>query len=340
MREREEVQKMLRSLKRVPFLPVSCLLLAFSAPLPMTSAIFPEQLGGVLHGSIQPVKAPDPTLFDEYGFEAGERTDYGDMTVIAWRFKDSTGGFAAFQASLPADAHPSKLDKLAATSGHITWTAHGNYVFQFQDGIPAQPEYNQLISRLPKLEQSPLPVVSSDLPATGLIPNSERYIMGPVSLEKFDPGIPPSTAAFHMSAEAQFGRYHTADGDLNLAIFNYPTPGIARERAAAFQKVAGAVVKRTGPLVVVTMNPPSPDAAERLLAKVNYNAQLTLTEKPKENVVKNAAQMILSIFKLAGVIIAFCVLSGLAFAGFRVLSRKIGKEDARGEMITLHLERK
>jgi hypothetical protein len=56
--------------------------------------------------------------------------------------------------------------------------------------------------------------------------------------------------------------------------------------------------------------------------------------------VRNAAQMILSIFKLAGVIIAFCVLSGLAFAGFRVLSRKIGKEDARGEMITLHLERK
>ena len=40
----------------------------------------------------------------------------------------------------------------------------------------------------------------TDLPADGLIPNSERYILGPVSLDRFEPRIPPSVAAFHLGS--------------------------------------------------------------------------------------------------------------------------------------------
>ena len=79
--------------------------------------------------------------------------------------------------------------------------AHGNYVLFFQGYKPTVAEINGLYQTLPKLDQSPLPTLSGYLPENKLVPNSERYVMGPVGLEKFDPGIPPSTAAFHVGAE-------------------------------------------------------------------------------------------------------------------------------------------
>ena len=51
------------------------------------------------------------------------------------------------------------------------------------------------------------------LPSDNLVPNSERYILGPVALQAFDPGIPPSVAAFHLSAEAQLGVFQSPKGD-------------------------------------------------------------------------------------------------------------------------------
>ena len=94
------------------------------------------------------------------------------------------------------------------------------------------------------------------LAAEGLIPNSERYILGPVSLQRFVPPIAPSVAAFHFGAEAQSGQYQTPKGKLTLAIFDYPTPNMARERYDEFAKIPGAVAKRAGSLVAVTVQPP------------------------------------------------------------------------------------
>jgi hypothetical protein len=45
----------------------------------------------------------------------------------------------------------------------------------------------------------------------------------------------------------------------------------------------------------------------------------------------------LAIISLAGVVVAFCALSGLAFGLIRVLARKFGHLGANDAMITLHL---
>lgn len=330
---------MLRRVKSCRLPVASCeLALIIGLASAATAGVLPDQLGTVAKGASSAVKVPDQALFDEYGFDAGEQVQYGPLSVSYWRFKDSTGAMAAFQDLRPSDAKPSKLDKLAVTFPKGAVVAHGNYVFRFDGRVPTEAELVQIDQGLPKLEQSPLPVLSSDLPANNLVPNSERYLLGPVSLGEFDPGIPPSAAAFHLSAEAQYGRYHTKDGDLNLAIFNYPTPGIARDRADAFAKLQGAVVKRAGPLVAVIMNAPNADAAERLLAEVSYNSSITWDQQTPQKGIANFAKAILSMFVLAGIIIGFCLFSGLAFAGFKILSRRrFGTKDAEPEMITLHL---
>jgi hypothetical protein len=333
---------MLRSLKNGCQLSVvSCqLTLLVCLALPAGAAILPDYLGRAAKADSAAVQPKDPALFEEYGFEAGERARYGPVEVTAWRFKDSTGAMSAFQFMRPTDAKPSKLDRLAAADADGLILQHGNYVIQFQGRQPTEVELVRIIQGLPQYSDASLPVISTYLPTDGLIPNSERYIAGPVSLERFDPGVPPSTAAFHLSAEAQFGRYHTKDGDFGLAIFNYPTPAMARQQATAFQKLPGAMVKRAGPLVAVILNPPNADAAERVIAKVTYEASVTQNETAPGTEVRSFARAFLSMVMLAGIIIGFCVVSGLLFAGARILSRRFGTKDADEAMITLHLEGK
>jgi hypothetical protein len=140
-----------------------------------------------------------------------------------------------------------------------------------------------------------------------------------------------------MGAEAQFGQYRTPKGLLKLIIFDYPTPSMAREQAAELQKIAGSVAKRTGPLVIATMNPPDPDAAERLLGKINYQANVTLNEPTPQSQAKGLARMILNIFVLAGIVLGMCVVGGLGFAGYRIMSRKMWRKEERAEMIVLGL---
>ncbi len=359
LRQRQEVQKMLRfislgwrrrsgvpcshSCKHAPrWSTLLALALACIATGPTNAAILPDRLAGAMKSEAKTVQPADPALFEEYGFEGGEQAVFGPTTLIAWRFHDSTGAMAAFQAVRPQDARSveSKLNKLAALTRQGALYDYGNYLVQVTGKVPSEEDLAQVYLALPKVEQSPLPIISSYLPAQGLISNSERYILGPVSLQKFDPGIPPSVAAFHMSAEAQYARYRTKSGEMGMAIFSYPTPGIARERAEDLAKIPGLIPKRTGPLVAVISGNADPDTAERLLGKVNYQASVTLNERAPNHEVKSFARTILNYMAFAGLIIVFCVLSGVIFAGVRILSRRIGPKGDDGGMITLHLEGK
>jgi hypothetical protein len=160
-----------------------------------------------------------------------------------------------------------------------------------------------------------------------------------VSLQKFNPKLSPSAAAFSLSAEAQMGRYRTPTGELSLAIFSYPTPVLARERSEEFRKIPGVTAKRTGPLVVAVTGAADPNDAERLLAKVNYQANVTLDEKAPNKEVASFARTILNYIFFSGLIIVFCALSGGLFALIRMLSRRLNPQAEGEPMITLHLDR-
>jgi uncharacterized protein DUF6599 len=307
-------------------------------------AIFPDQIGDFKKGPPATIAVPDRPLYEEYGLDATEQAEYISpekrFTATTWRFRDSTGALALFEARRPPAATPTNLSSLSVRTSDGFIFAYGNYVFQFTGtGFPTPAELDQLYSRLPKIEQSPLPALIGFLPSDDLVPNSERYVLGPVSLERFEPRIAPSVAGFHLGSEAQLGKYKTKKGLLTLAIFNYPTPVLARERASEFQKIPAAVVKRTGSLVAVTIAPPDPDAAERVLARVNYEANLTSIESPPVNAVKGMAKLLVDIFLLSGLLVLFSVIVGVGFGWFRIIARKMGRKEEFDAMIVLGLDR-
>ncbi len=308
----------------------------------LQGAIFPDHLGTYQRSAPKTIGIPDKDLYDEYGLEATESAEYTSpdkkhISATAWRLHDSTGALALFDSRRPPGATPSDFAQLAVHTSDGTIWVFGNYVFQFTGGMLDQPSLNELYSQLARVENAPLPALSTFLPQDGLVANSERYILGPMSLQRVDPEIPPSVAGFRMGAEAQFGQYQTPKGLLKLIIFDYPTPSMAREQAIEFQKIPGAVVKRTGPLVVATVNPPDPDAAERILGKVNYQANVTLNEPTPQSQAKGLARMILSIFVLAGIVLVMCVVGGVGFAGYRIMSRKMWRKEEMADMIVLGL---
>ena len=87
----------------------------------------------------------------------------------------------------------------------------------------------------------------------------------------------------------------------------------------------GAIAKRSGPLVGVIVQPADLDAAERVLAGVQYAGHLTLNEKVPVNEGLFLYKLFLNIFVLSGVLIGLSIIVGIGFGGFRIFRRKLGK---------------
>lgn len=314
-------------------------LIALLLPLAAGAAVWPDDFGAAKRISAEPVTVSDRKLWDEYGFQGGESARYEgggrSFTAVAYRLQDATGAMAAFQWQRPADGKPGPLGKLSTVTADGLMMVHGNYLLAVGGYQPPAAEMTAVADRLPNVEKAPLPNLPDYLPSEGLAPNSERYIVGPDGLARFVPGVPPSVAAFHLGAEAQTAGFRAKGGEMKLAIFNYPTPQMAIQQYEAFARLAGAMAKRSGPLVAVVLAPANPDAAEHLLSLVRYQGAVTLSERiPTRR--DNIGDLVINAFELIGILLIFTVVSGLAFGGLRALRRR-GGGDEKDAMIVLDL---
>jgi hypothetical protein len=246
---------------------------------------------------------------------------------------------AAFEWQRPAKSTASPLAPLAANTGGGLLVVHGNYLLSFTGHMPEAAELGALFDGLRNVDTTVLPSLPGNLPAEDRVANSERYITGPASLAKFIPGIPPSVAAFHYGAEGQMGVFHSPKGDMGLVIFSYPTPQIAMLLESNFRGIPGGnLVKRSGPLVAVVLSPPDPDAAERLLSHVKYQALVTLDERvPTRR--DNIGNLVINAFILIGILLGFSVVSGVAFGGWQAFRRRGNRGEDADAFTTLHLGR-
>jgi hypothetical protein len=316
------------------------LALALLAPL-LSAAILPETIGPYHRASTGKPVLSGQAIWTEYGLKEAETAAYEgggkQFTATAWQLVDATAAMAAFDWQRPAAAIQSKAAALAAETPDSLMLVHGNYLLSFAGSKPAAPELDAVVASLRNVDTTSPPTLPGFLPSAGLIANSERYVTGPVSLQTFLPGVPPSVAAFRLSAEAVAAAFRDPKGVMILAIFNYPTPQIAMQTVGGFEKLPGAFAKRSGPLVAVVLSAPDADSAERLLGQVRYGAQITRDEYvPTRR--DNIGDLILNVFVLIGILLVFALLSGLALGGSRVLLRYLRKGEEPEAMITLHLE--
>lgn len=314
---------------------------------PALAAIWPDQIPPFFRQSAsRPALAGDAAVWDEYGFEEAESVVYEAggqrYSTTAWRFHDATGSLAAYLWMRPADATPVEIVSLGAGTKDGLLMTYGNYVLRWEGRMPTEPELRFVFDRLPRLEESQRPQFLDFIPSRGRVDHSERYLLGPVSLEKFEGRIPPSVAAFHLGAEGQLSRHKIDGHDLTLVVFYYPTPQMARERLAEFLRLPGALAKRSGPLIGLILSPSDANAAEKLLANVRYQATVTWSETISEKTdLQKFADFILNVFIFIGILLVLSVLGGGAVVGARRWSgRRSGTGSAGEPMISLHLRDK
>jgi len=303
-------------------------------------ALLPDDFGTFKKSSSRATALDQRPLWEEYGFEESEQAEYSgegsNFTVTAYRLQDSTGALGVFQWKRPPGSPYAARGAWAVTTADGVFFLHGNYVIQISGRNPPEEEIDAFLSHLPRVDLSGLAAFIDSLPRDGLVAGSERYVIGPAALAAFERRIPPSVAAFHLAAEAQFAHYKTPKGEMDLLVFSYPTPHAARSQMAEFTKLPGAMAKRTGPLVAVILSPPDRDEAERLLSKVRYQAVLTWNEyvpTSKDNV----GNLIINSFIFVGVMLLFGAVSGLVYAGFRALSRRMAGQNAENEQAIVSL---
>lgn len=290
--------------------------------------IWPETWHGSNRLKQQPVTIDDAMLWVEYGGDASELATYngpvGKFQATAWRLKDATSALAWYQAVRPANCAGVPGAPLVCTTSGAQFMAHDNYVLRFDGWRPLDREMAELYPVLPRMRSGGgLPNLPQYLPEKGLIRNSERYILGLHSLEKFAAAVPGNLVGFEDGVEGQLGRFQVPGGaEATVVVFDFTTPQLAMQRVRDFEKQSGWTVQRTGPYVSIVPGGVSPEAAKAILGKSEWHAIFTWNTPGKLPSMPNVGGMLVAIFELTGVLLVACLGGGILFAGLWVYLRR------------------
>ena len=298
----------------------------------------------------------------EYGFLGGERRVYqrgsDRLTVTVWRMQDATGSFGLFTflTEPGMQSEEGGHDVLAFGNG-AALLQRGPYLLEARGEALTREDASALSSLVASIrpDENLLPPVLSYLPGEAFVPQSQRLIIGPAAFGRVMDRVPGAAVGFQSGAEAALADYRSP-GDAaatRLLLISYPTPQLAAKMLESFQSLPALArsepgrtvfVERKSSLIAFVFDAPSLAAAEALLDRVNYEANLTWNEyvPPRR---ENVGRMMMALFSLAGIVLLGAFVAGLALGGFRVLAKKfipipIFDRPAQTEFIRLDLNGK
>jgi hypothetical protein len=277
-------------------------------------------------------------VWKEYGLVEAEEAEYKGsrrpFTMTAWRMADATGALAAFQWQRPAESTAIPTLRYAARFATGVLAAQGNYLLRIEGYRPPPSELTVIFQDLGGYANGPVPLLPTYLPDKRNAA-ADRYILGEKSLRAFLPGWSPRQAGLDYGAEIQVGEVSGA----RLVIARYPTQHIARAKLRELSSLAGAAIHRSGPLLALLL---PLDGAEQVLAdpkailtQIEFQGGVIGHEANPLKFPKQAADMMLSIFALAGILLCICLGAGLAVGGIRILRAR--NHDGGEPFQTLHL---
>jgi hypothetical protein len=323
-------------------------------------------------------------ILREYGITAGERREYADgndkATVTLYLMVDPSAAFGAFtffrEPDMALPAPVTAASYAAGKRGHALLVV-GNLLMDVvaSKREMATAELNTLArSVAAQADRRPYPPIAGFLPKAGLIPGSERYVLGPLALAQVFPEGAPirmDWAGFGSSAEAIVARYrlpagklssqssrreHTAEGLLLLIL--YPTQQLAADRYDALSKSFALNVEpgqeagrpnvfgtRSSALIALLSGAETREAAAELLDQVHYSSDVTWNE-PTHNITDpSISTIVVGAILDTGAIMLLVFAASIGFGGFRLLAKllapgKIFDRNAEVEILQLGINSK
>ncbi len=277
----------------------------------------------------------------EYGFLSGEEGTYSQgkdtLHVTLYRMKDPSGAYGLYSFLRTPEMAHSGLNDHSVMSREEALVLLGNFVLDIHgNDLAKNPgELNALVSAVaPKSQQGPLPTLTEHLPTKGFIDRSDKYILGPVTLNQFFPVSQNDWLGFSTGAEAEVARYHVDGRELNLLIADFPTPQTAQKKllelqqdyhvnaADADQNTAPVFGKRSITLLAIVFGARTQAEADKLLDQVQSGAEVTWNEPTFQFKEPPLTTMIVGAIIGTGIICCFALISGIAFGGFRIVVKR------------------
>jgi hypothetical protein len=126
------------------------------------------------------------------------------------------------------------------------------------------------------------------LPIQGLVPKSERYLLGLEAARRVLPDFRTELIGFAQGAEVQVGKYAAGQARATVLAITYPTPQIARARFGAMESFLGInqergaesiYGRRSGSIVILVLRSGSATTAKRLMDQFQITASVSWNER-------------------------------------------------------------
>ena len=327
-------------------------------PGPGSTDLLPQQFSGWQAGEVRKfsqatladLAGPDAAVLREYGIWGAERKQFTQgsrqITVEALRMQDSSAAYGAFTFYRRQEWRAEAAGAFHYASGDgQTVVLRNSFCLRILGGELDRPQLNALVAALPTHDQEALPQLREFLPENGALRGSLKYVLGPLAAQRMIPQIPVAWLAFERGAEVESATYNLPGKPaMTLLLAMYPTPQVATVVAKTLAEHQPPLFfHRNGPLISIVLDAPSPGDAGLLLNGVKYQMDVVWNQpvpKTPPPTVNDVVRMVLAIMKLAGILLCFCVLSGVVFGAVRVLGHRYFPEsvfDRDLEIIRLHL---
>lgn len=293
--------------------------------------------------ALDPILGQDSTPFREYIVKSVEQRAYTQgnqsATVTLYRLRDPSSAYGAYTFLRNDTMTDGTLGSYSSASRDRALIVVGEMVADVtvpaNQARPADADLKQLAEVLDKkADHTPYPFIGEHLPEKGRVKNSERYVIGPLSLAHFVPLGTDDWMGYDYSAESILARYQVGPNDETLIITSYPTQQVAAKKFAGMLRrfvfdppggvPPGQTVlfgKRVSSYVAVVVGAPSRQSADKILDQVGYESDVTWNE-PKQTLTEPGINnMIVEAFLGTGVIMLFAVAAGIGFGGLRVLAK-------------------
>ncbi len=314
-----------------------------------------EPLRALALSSLTPI-APQ-TVLAEYGWASSEWATYGSsagtadgMQASVFKMKDPSGGYGLYSFLRTPDMARADFTEHSSVSRDRALILIGNLVMDIegQDLSKFETEIKSLVATVATHAQDgPLPTLWEHLPEKKIVEGSDRYVLGPQTLNQLFPGGLGDSMSFPAGAEAEIAHYHLGSRDASLLLADFPTPQLAEDTLAALQKsfnVNGSnpaanspalFAKRSLTLVAIVSGARSQTEADTLLDQVHSGTVLTWNEPTFQFKEPSIEVMVVGAFVGSGAICGFTLVASLAFGGFRLFIKRLmpGKIFDRGAQL-------
>ena len=280
-------------------------------------------------------------VMQEYGLVSGEDATYSrgteTMHVDMYKMKDPSGAYglysylrAADMAHFSSGEHSVVSDQRALLlTGNVVLDVTGKNLPKYSRNLESLVAYATKFS-----EQGPLPSLTEHLPSKGFVERSDKYVLGPVTLNEVFPLSEDDWLGFSHGAEAEVAKYNINGHDVRLLIADFPTPQVAQKRLADLQQVyhfnpknpdansTPLFAKRSITLLAIVSGAKTQAEADELLSQISSGSEVVWNEPTFQFKEPSIGAMIVGSIIGAGVLCMFAVVAGVAFGGFRLVVKR------------------